>query len=80
MKLIGTFFSNGEFTLREIKLIGATFSDGALTVTLFKQDIEEMDRICQVPDFLAVRARQQFAAKLAARAVFNDTGEALMDG
>jgi len=63
-----------------MKLIGATFSNETFTVTLFKQDIEEMERICQVPDFLAVRARQQFAAKLALRAVFNDTGEALMDG
>jgi len=52
-----------------MKLIGATFSNETFTVTLFKQDIEEMERICQVPDFLAVRARQQFAAKLALRAV-----------
>jgi len=58
-----------------MKLIGATFSNDTFTVTLFKQDLEELDRICQVPDFLAVRARQQFAAKLAARAVFNETGE-----
>jgi len=58
-----------------MKLIGATFSNETFTVTLFKQDIEEMDRICRVPDFLAVRARQQFAAKLALRAVFNDTGD-----
>ena len=62
-----------------MKLIGATFSNDTFTVTLFKQDLEELGRICQVPDFLAVRARQQFAAKLALRAVFNDTGEALMD-
>ena len=58
-----------------MKLIGATFSNGTFTVTLFKQDIEEMERICQVPDFLAVRARQQFVNKLALRAVFNDTGD-----
>jgi len=58
-----------------MKLIGATFSNETFTVTLFKQDIEEMERICQVPDFLAVRARQQFAAKLALRAVRNDTGD-----
>ena len=58
-----------------MRLIGATFSNGEYSVTLFRKDLEELGRICRVPDFLAVRARQQFAAKLALRAVRNDTGE-----
>jgi len=56
-----------------MKLIGATFSNGTFTVTLFKQDIEEIERFWQTPP--AQRSKAQLVEKLALRAVFNDTGD-----
>ena len=59
----------------EMKLIGATFSNETFTVTLFRQDIERLDRICNVPAFLAADESRRFAEDMVKRAVFNDTGE-----
>ena len=58
-----------------MKLIGATFTNGEYSVTLFKKDIERLDRICNVPSFLAADERRRFAKDMVKRAVFNDTGD-----
>jgi len=57
-----------------MKLIGATFTNGEYSVTLFKKDIERLDRICNVPFFLAADECRRFAKDMVKRAVFNDTG------
>ena len=58
-----------------MKPISVTFSDGEISFTMFTEDIERLDRICNVPAFLAADESRRFAEDMVKRAVFNDTGE-----
>ena len=58
-----------------MQVISVTLSDGEISFTLFTKDIERLDRICNVPAFLAADESRRFAEDMVKRAVFNDTGE-----
>lgn len=62
-----------------MELIAATFSDGVISVTLFRDDIARMAELDKLPDFLNEKARQEFLASLARRAVFADTGASVVE-
>jgi len=58
-----------------MQVISVTFSDGEISFTMFTEDIERLDRICNVPTFLVADESRRFAEDMVKRAVFNDTGE-----
>ena len=62
-----------------MKLSFATFVSGDVAFTLFEQDIERLERLCNAPSFLAVEECRRFAEDMVKRAVYVDTGEPLVD-
>jgi len=58
-----------------MKVIGVTFSDGEYSITLFKQDLERLQRICTGPSLFLIEECRRFAEDMVKRAVRNDTGE-----
>ena len=62
-----------------LRVTSATLTNGELSFTMNREDIERLERLAELPDFLTVMARKRFALDMARRSVWAETGEPLVE-